>query len=38
MTRQAIYLILGAAITVGALGWASDVGLARLHRRSAHPL
>jgi hypothetical protein len=34
---QAIYLTLGAAITLGALGWARDAGLARLHRRSAHP-
>jgi hypothetical protein len=32
---QAIYLVLGVAITVVALGWLAEVGLPALHRRSA---
>ena len=35
---QAIYLALGAAITLGAIGWARNVGLAELHPRTAHPI
>ena len=31
---QAIYLVLGVAITVIALGWLAEVGLPALHRRS----
>jgi hypothetical protein len=32
---QAIYLVLGVAITVVALGWLAEAGLPALHRRSA---
>jgi hypothetical protein len=32
---QAIYLILGAVITVVALGWLAEVGLQALHRGTA---
>ena len=32
---QAIYLVLGAAITVVALGWLAEVGLPALHLRTA---
>jgi len=32
---QAIYLALGAVITVVALGWPAEVGLPALHRRTA---
>ena len=35
---QAIYLTLGAAITLGAIGWVRNVGLAELHPRSAQPI
>ena len=35
---QAIYLVLGAAITVGAIGWVRNVGLAELHPRTAQPI
>jgi hypothetical protein len=35
---QAIYLTLGAAITVGATGWVRNVGFAGLHPRSAEPI
>lgn len=35
---QAIYLTLGIAITLGAIGWARDVGLAGLHPRTAQPI
>ena len=31
---QAIYLVMGIAITVVALGWLAEVGLPALHRRS----
>ena len=31
---QAIYLVMGVAITVVALGWRAEVGLPALHRRS----
>jgi hypothetical protein len=31
---QAIYLTLGAAITLGAIGWVRKVGLAGLHPRT----
>ena len=31
---QAIYLVMGVAITVVALGWLAEVGLPALHRRS----
>lgn len=34
---QAIYLTLGVAITLGAVGWAWDVRLAG-HPRNAHPI
>jgi hypothetical protein len=32
---QAIYLVMGAAITVDALGWLAEVGLPALDRRNA---
>ena len=35
---QAIYLTLGAAITLGAIGWVRDVGLAEVHPRTAQPI
>jgi hypothetical protein len=35
---QAIYLALGAAITLGAIGWIRNVGLAELHPRTAQPI
>ena len=35
---QAIYLTLGAAITLGAIGWVRDVGLAGLHPGTVHPI
>ena len=35
---QAIYLTLGAAITVGAIGWVRKVGLAGLHPGTAQPI
>jgi hypothetical protein len=35
---QAIYLTLGAAITLGAIGWVRNVGLAELHPRTAQPI
>ena len=35
---QAIYLTLGAAITVGAIGWVRNVGLAELLPRTAQPI
>jgi hypothetical protein len=35
---QAIYLTLGAAITLGAIGWVRNVGLAGLHPRTAQPI
>jgi hypothetical protein len=35
---QAIYLTLGAAITVGAIGWVRNVGLAELNPRTAQPI
>jgi hypothetical protein len=35
---QAIYLTLGAAITLGAIGWVRNVGLAELHPRTARPI
>jgi hypothetical protein len=35
---QAIYLTLGAAITVGAIGWVRKVGLAGLHVGTAQPI
>ena len=31
---QAIYLVMGIAITVVALGWLAEVGLSALHRQS----
>ena len=31
---QAIYLVMGVAITVVALGWLAEGGLPALHRRS----
>jgi hypothetical protein len=35
---QAICLTLGAAITLGAIGWVRNVGLAGLHPRTAQPI
>jgi hypothetical protein len=35
---QAIYLTLGAAITIGAIGWVRNVGLAGLDPRTAQPI
>jgi hypothetical protein len=35
---QAIYLTLGAAITVGAIGWVRSVGLAGLHPGTSQPI
>jgi hypothetical protein len=35
---QAIYLTLGTAITLGAIGWVRNVGLAELHPRTAQPI
>ena len=35
---QAIYLTLGAAITLGAIGWVRDVGLAEVPPRTAQPI
>jgi hypothetical protein len=32
---QAIYLVMGAVITVVAVGWLAEVGLPALHRRNA---
>ena len=35
---QAIYLALGVAVTLGAIGWARNAGLLRLHPRTAQPV
>jgi hypothetical protein len=35
---QAIYLALGAAITLGAIGWVRNVGLAELHPRTTQSI
>ena len=35
---QAIYLTLGAAITLGAIGWVRDVGLAEVQLRTPQPI
>jgi hypothetical protein len=35
---QAIYLTLGAAITLGAIGWVRNVGFAELHPRTAQSI
>jgi hypothetical protein len=32
---QAIYLVLGVAITAGALGWLAGMGLPAVHRRNS---
>ena len=35
---QAVYMALGVAITVSAVGWARNGGLVGLHPGTAHPI